>query len=1117
MSPLSLPPATTSSSLSSPVGLHFYRSLDLPSPQPPSPYFSGLPASLISPLPSSPFKTHPSSDPHNSQTPSSHIATAATSSATPSSVSRAASPVKRKGSRKQQRRASISVIPCSVETQAREMALKETRLKNTPSSSDCKKDEPLGSCPEMAVISLPVKRSVESVTSTTATAGSLSVSSQSWVRGSTRCAHTPPTSLVSASSLNSQPFTPSLDSKLSQTTPTSLSDHTHPYRFPWLPTVTTNCVVTSTPSHNTRVSLSAEKPSLSHSHAPSMFPSREHRVNSKSSAHKKHNKCSQPRRSRSRSTGAVGVACLKFPWKHKSTVSASLPSPFPSPVSLSPPTSSSPSSSSSKLLTSLKRREISAELLPYLVRSSLSSGHPLTSPKPPPSLHSRLTTSAATPNNVLVSPSLSLPTAHPMHSGSQLHISSPSLSPMVASSPQLALLSTAHFSDDRSLQNVMMPSSGVSTPRGQLSMYASVNNSDIGCRSLSLSNGTTGTEITPWSVSPSQMRPNHSNTANLSEMKPNHANTASTRQVIPNRANTASPSKMGPNHANTSHDIGWDGTAEAERLTVDEPRVLSKLTNSSTGDGLNIYKQINVGLSGIVPTRTARRERKMPNDRERAKRCGTSSTESRSKTRRPSSSSDSLLKPTSLSAQGGAMTFGPGSIIPSSLDTLIPQLPTDLLLGNGPSNDGKLTGAVERRRKTDSDDQIRRLLSTPDSAYTPTTSGSRTKWAGPIPPGVYSTPPLALATSHTPSRPLPSSYAPLSMLTPLPLNNAGGYLDNAACGNKIKKETLNSPELQSSSLTPSRSSSSLLTMTSSIQAMTSSGARVEKFNNSATATRNAATHTRASDKKSKTPTDKTKRLSPRLLLNAKKRLSRSKTRKSGRGDGEGVMERESGKKSIVGVSDCPSGSSTHTQPGQISNGFLAPPPSLPHPLTMFSPSLSTPHTSIPHTPIPHTPIPFLLPFGTMGHLKLGQPVFPPGQPNIPFDHPSIISGLPLGIPGLSSMLSGPFTPPHPPLTPAPFSQNVSLWELEQLHQQSLAVLEQQKHYVTFLETEIQRMRESADLGNNLSKEQQREIYNHFLSCVDEPDFEIHVPLFPSPSLGSSSPSETKCPVPRIPF
>ena len=163
-------------------------------------------------------------------------------------------------------------------------------------------------------------------------------------------------------------------------------------------------------------------------------------------------------------------------------------------------------------------------------------------------------------------------------------------------------------------------------------------------------------------------------------------------------------------------------------------------------------------------------------------------------------------------------------------------------------------------------------------------------------------------------------------------------------------------------------------------------------------------------------------------------------------------------------------------------------PPLPHPLTMFplSPTstCAIPQTAIPHTGMPDTPTPTpntpQPPFGTIG----------------PF-HPTAIPGQPATIPGQPTMGSSQLTPYPSPLGSMSFSQNLSYLELEQLYYHNMAILEQQRHFTKYLESELRRRREASGKqvapGNRMSNKQLQN-YQQFLNFITEPDFETDVPL-----------------------
>ena len=200
-------------------------------------------------------------------------------------------------------------------------------------------------------------------------------------------------------------------------------------------------------------------------------------------------------------------------------------------------------------------------------------------------------------------------------------------------------------------------------------------------------------------------------------------------------------------------------------------------------------------------------------------------------------------------------------------------------------------------------------------------------------------------------------------------------------------------------------------------------------------------------------------------------------------------------------------------------------PALPGPQSVLPQSrTAVPHTSMPYIAISHTAIPHatLLPgravaetptptpntppmlFGTaagmtgfipgLAGMNTGQPILIPGQPSLPFDQPTIIAG----------QSSSPLFSSSPDTA---YSKNLAYWEMERLYYHNVALLEQQRKYTEFLESELKQMeRAQIDAGNRVSEKQQQ-IYQQFLNYVAEPDYTPDVPL-PFPECSQSQLEKT---------
>ena len=171
------------------------------------------------------------------------------------------------------------------------------------------------------------------------------------------------------------------------------------------------------------------------------------------------------------------------------------------------------------------------------------------------------------------------------------------------------------------------------------------------------------------------------------------------------------------------------------------------------------------------------------------------------------------------------------------------------------------------------------------------------------------------------------------------------------------------------------------------------------------------------------------------------------------------------------------------------------PTALPAPLSMLP---STPHTPILHTSVPQTPIPQNSISHTTVKSESANSTPTPVTPPTPF-----VPGQPVfpgAIPGHLSILSGQLTPPYS-AQQNQYNRNLAYWELERLYYHNLALLEQQRRYTKYLESELQSMEKTcrrAEPGNHLPGDQLQN-YQQFLSYVAEPEFETSVSPFPSSS------------------
>ena len=483
----------------------------------------------------------------------------------------------------------------------------------------------------------------------------------------------------------------------------------------------------------------------------------------------------------------------------------------------------------------------------------------------------------------------------------------------------------------------------------------------------------------------------------------------------------------------------------------------------------------------------------------------------------------------------GEETFGPGSVIPYGLDTLIPRLPNDLLLNGGSANSRGSSVVTQGQNEP----------GTSRPSYSDvTSSGGHSSRVPLMPPSgiVYSTPHLSSSTYYTSlSQPL-SSYTPLSAVSPISTAARIGRRTSAAtrlvtsCGNTaplradMKEEEgygripLSSAQQQSLSALLSFSQSSL-----SAKAMTSSSQWIPSFNSGVQATPNSSStmsstgKTTLERKTGKSPVDKIIMKSPTGTCKTRRRRKNSCSE----------VRKRTNPLSMAGT--------TLTSAGQLSNGILGH-STLPHPFTMLPLSPSTPltpfpqacipiprlsmpstpltpplttHTAISHTPVPRTPLTPITPHTVIPHTPIlhapiphtcsslpSTPLTPLGPPgkfqtvHQPIEHPNMKPGQAATLLGHPTLSSGQLTPHLPPQQ---FISNLAYWELECLYYQSLVVLEQQARYTKLLAAEIQRRKETGcqqtDAGNSkqMSNNERLQTYQHFLSYISEPEFETSVP------------------------
>ena len=477
-------------------------------------------------------------------------------------------------------------------------------------------------------------------------------------------------------------------------------------------------------------------------------------------------------------------------------------------------------------------------------------------------------------------------------------------------------------------------------------------------------------------------------------------------------------------------------------------------------------------------------------------------------------------------------TLGPGSVIPLGLDALIPQLPTDLQLTNQlkgfmkqPKDTNRLNTISQIRTCTTVTTTHCTCISTPSTSaisqiYTPSTSAISQ---------IYTPSTSAISQIYTPSTSaIPQIYTPSTsaisqIYTPSTSAISQIYTPSTSAISQIYTPSTSAiPQIYTPSTsaisqiyTPSTSAISQIytpstsaipqiytPSTSAIsQIYTPSTSAISQiFNNTSTMLHNGTTQSSsitsnaiepAANRANRVKTQSDKATVKKRFNNKRKRSFSSEVRGKSR------------KKSLQDIS----------KPNESGDGGQAAASvshtgSLPSALSILPATPTTPHTPIPQTSIPHTiklesvnstPTP-PTPFGT---LIPGQPVFNgmiPGQPNL-LGQPGILLGQSVG------NLSGQLTPPYlgNQGSTNSYNRNLVYWELERLYYHNLALLEQQRQYTKYLETQLHQMEQicrQAEPGNHLATKQLQN-YQQFLSYIVEPDFETSIPEFLSESVTKS--------------
>ena len=541
----------------------------------------------------------------------------------------------------------------------------------------------------------------------------------------------------------------------------------------------------------------------------------------------------------------------------------------------------------------------------------------------------------------------------------------------------------------------------------------------------------------------------------------------------------------------------------------------NSIVNSEIGTKSSARPQsLEMTRSGEKSARRVRKE--TPQSRRRNGSTASSS-------RRPSRS-ESLQLPFSLSAEPEEV-FGPGSVIPLGLDSLVPQLPTDLLFYSMAGGPASLMSVPPRVRES-----LPRVESTSASF-----SGSVAST------GLLRSQPHSLSQSsvgHTHNHHNGQTHSQHSV--------HGNYQQIAteSSSSSIKWEEQQYPFVLTAPITTPTATTTETGVRTMKKKTSASERRLEVAQplpslhsleglQVAIAASSGQPMTSLPDRpkpkvsasvagKTTSPSDKM-RSSPGVTMMSPLGEMTSPASKVPKRPRLSSSERKRQKKKT------PAANVQSTIAGRVklADGSLTK-PALPGPQSVL-PQFRTamPHTSMPYIAIPHTAIPHatLLPgravaetptptpntppmlFGTgnfapgmpgfipgLAGMNTGQPILITGQPSLPFDHPTIIAGQP----------SSPLFSSSPDMA---YRKNLAYWEMERLYYHNVALLEQQRKYTEFLESELKQMeRAQIDAGNRVSEKQQQ-IYQQFLNYVAEPDYTPNVPL-PFPEC-SQSQQETR--------